>query len=84
MVTEWHLSRTGNKYPVDGVGVWCDLFGVQKGAKLRLVVLKQQPVQVERPALHHTVPKNGHTEKKKNFHNPFLSLCESCIPMIRP
>lgn len=27
--------------PVDGIGVGCDLFGVQEGAELRLVVLQQ-------------------------------------------
>lgn len=28
IVTEQHMSRVGNKYPVDGIGVWCDLFSV--------------------------------------------------------
>lgn len=46
-------------HPVDGVGVWGDLFGVQEGAKFRLVILQQQSVQVKRSSICHTVPETN-------------------------
>ena len=38
------------------VGVWGDLLGVEEGAEFWFMILKQQSVQVERTALHYTVP----------------------------
>lgn len=45
-----------NANPVDGVGIRCDLFGIQEGAELWLVVLQQQSIKVEGSPIWHAVP----------------------------
>lgn len=46
------------------------------------MVLQQQPVQMERPALDHTVPENGH--KTFTILPRVISLYECCVPIIKP
>lgn len=64
-----YISLLSLYYPVERIRVWCDLFGVKKGAELRFMILEEQSEEMKWSSFLETVPTNSKRVFMKTSHN---------------